>query len=211
MRIKRLVVGTRVKANCYIIWNESQKECAVIDPGYDEAGICQFMEEECLQCRCILITHGHYDHTMAANKLSNRTKAPIYASPKDIDIPLGNRDYIFHPAGQTILLEEGLMLKLGGMDIKAIETPGHSPGGFTFLCQDCLFTGDTLMAGECGRTDFLGGDAGLMSQSLKKLCQLPGNYTIYPGHGAKTTMDIERTQNPYCQIAANNHPVVKGG
>ena len=78
-----------------------------------------------------------------------------------------------------------------------METPGHTPGGVTLICGDALFTGDTLFAGSCGRTDFAGGSMEVELQSLAKIAALPGDYEVYPGHMDCSTLETERRFNPY--------------
>ena len=82
-----------------------------------------------------------------------------------------------------------------------IATPGHTPGGVCLRCGEALFTGDTLFRGSCGRTDLPGGDMDEELRSLKKLCELPGDYEVYPGHMDASTLSRERALNYYCRLA----------
>ena len=93
------------------------------------------------------------------------------------------------------------MLELAGMKFYIMETPGHTPGGVTIRCGDALFTGDTLFKGSCGRVDFPGGDMEQELQSIKRLCALPGDYEVYPGHMESSTLEQERCFNYYCRQA----------
>ena len=92
---------------------------------------------------------------------------------------------------------EGDCLKLGGLTIRVLETPGHSRGSVCLVAGDVIFSGDTLFYGSCGRTDFAGGSYEDILRSLKRLAQLPGQYKVYPGHDQPTTLDYERRANPY--------------
>lgn len=76
-------------------------------------------------------------------------------------------------------------------------TPGHTPGGITYRCEDCLFTGDTLFRMSCGRYDFPGSSSLDLGHSLEKLRDLPGDYEVYPGHEGSTSLEYERRFNPY--------------
>ena len=87
-------------------------------------------------------------------------------------------------------------LKLGEEEIKVISTPGHTPGSVCFLAGNHLFTGDTIMVGGYGRTDFPDGDEKSLIQSIKKLFSIKENLTVYPGHNEKTTLDHEKKYNP---------------
>ena len=93
--------------------------------------------------------------------------------------------------------EEGEKIRAGGAVFTVMETPGHTWGSVCYLCEDAIFSGDTLFAGSCGRTDLPGGDYGTIVLSLERLAELQGDYTVYPGHGSATTLAQERMYNPY--------------
>ena len=92
---------------------------------------------------------------------------------------------------------EGKVLTLAGLTLRVLHTPGHTPGSVCLCCEDAMFSGDTLFWGSCGRTDLPGGSRRAMKASLQRLKALEKNYTVYPGHGASTTLDAERSNNPY--------------
>ena len=83
-----------------------------------------------------------------------------------------------------------------GMEFYVIPTPGHTPGSVCYIFDGMMFTGDTLFKGSIGTTDF-GGDEEALTKSLRALYDLPGDYTVYPGHGSATTLSDERRTNPY--------------
>ena len=85
----------------------------------------------------------------------------------------------------------------GSLTFDVLETPGHTPGGITYRCEDCLFTGDTLFRMSCGRYDFPGSSSLDLGHSLEKLRDLPGDYEVYPGHEGSTSLEYERRFNPY--------------
>jgi glyoxylase-like metal-dependent hydrolase (beta-lactamase superfamily II) len=87
------------------------------------------------------------------------------------------------------------------MDFQILATPGHSPGSVCIICGDAIFTGDTLFRGSCGRADLPGGDMMEELRSLKRLCDLPGDYEVYPGHMDSSTLERERNFNYYCREA----------
>ena len=101
--------------------------------------------------------------------------------------------------------DEGDVIEAAGMKFEIFATPGHTPGGVTIRCGDALFVGDTLFRGSCGRTDFPGGDMEEELRSLKKICSLPGDYEVYPGHMDATTLEHERLFNYYCREAMKNY------
>ena len=96
---------------------------------------------------------------------------------------------------------EGDTLPLGSLTIKVLATPGHTLGGVTLLVGDAMFPGDTLFAGSMGRTDLPGGNDAQMLASLRRLAQIEGDYTVYPGHMNATTLAREKAMNPYLRHA----------
>ena len=197
MEIKILPVGG-LGTNCYILLDGKTKAAAVIDPG-DEAGrILSQLRQDGADVRCILLTHGHYDHTTAVPELhAALPRADIYIHQGDAS-GAGNR--LFPLAGQVDGLkfyDEGDTLPLGGLTIRVLHTPGHSRGSVVLQVADVLFTGDTLFAGSCGRTDLPGGDFGQICASLARLGRLEGDYRVLPGHGELSELSRERSYNSY--------------
>ena len=92
-------------------------------------------------------------------------------------------------------------MKLGGLVIRVLHTPGHSRGSVTLLAGDLMLSGDTLFAGSCGRVDLPGGDEGQMWASLARLGRLTEDWTVWPGHGEATSLDYEKQTNPYLRQA----------
>lgn len=102
--------------------------------------------------------------------------------------------------------DEGDCLPLGSRTIQVLHTPGHSQGSVTLRCEDLLFSGDTLFAGSCGRTDFLGGSIPKMMASLRRLGKLEGDFQVLPGHMGVSTLEEERRHNPYLRQAMQETP-----
>ena len=195
MYIKCITVG-HIEANCYIVTDDRTLECAVIDPGDETNAIMDYIEENRLVPRAILLTHGHYDHTGAAENVSIETGAPIWMSRADYTDKQGEQYRYFAPEGTRFFMD-GDIIEVGSLSFRVLETPGHSPGSVTFMCEDALFTGDTLFRGSCGRVDLDGGDMAKMLMSLKRLYNLVGDYEVYPGHGGASTLNVERASNYY--------------
>jgi hydroxyacylglutathione hydrolase len=200
MLIKTLQLG-QLETNCYIVTDENTLQCAVIDPGDESNTVLNYLERNHLKCEYILITHGHYDHTMAVKPLANATGATVCMNKKDSNATITNAPFRFIPPEGTVFYSEGDIIKVGGLEFHVIETPGHTPGGVTLRCENALFTGDTLFSGSCGRTDFPGGDMDELMRSLKKICDIEGDLEVYPGHMDSSTLERERRFNYYVKYA----------
>ena len=206
MIIKAAAVGF-LHTNCFIVGDEQTKTCAVIDPGARGEAIAQLAKELGLEVKMILLTHGHYDHVMGVSQLVRETGAPVYIHKKDqwllsCDDVLryGKREEYTTPRVEAFL-EDGMTLSLGSLSIKVLHTPGHTAGCCVFLCEDAMFSGDTLFQECCGRTDLETGSLEEILKSLKRLAQLEGNYRVFPGHEDFSSLDYERQYNPYIREA----------
>lgn len=204
MLVKCFPVG-HIQANCYIVTDEKTLDCAVIDPGSESNTIMKYLEENKLNCKLILLTHGHFDHTGAAEAIQRQTGAVICINSKDIAKKPFEIAYKYRlPKCGATYISEGDSLKVGSMVFNVLETPGHSDGGLTFLCDGVLFTGDTLFRDSIGRTDFPGCSYKKMMASLRKLYHLNGDYEVYPGHMEATSLERERRHNYFMQEALRN-------
>ena len=203
MDIKTLQVGP-IGTNCYLLCDETEKLCAVIDPGGDADRVAAAVQDSgCGPC-AILLTHGHYDHTGAVAELAEKwPDVPVYLNQRD---QCGGDAYLrqlFPPVPCAKDYGEGDTIQVGSLTLKVLATPGHSEGSVTLRCGDVLFCGDTLFAGSCGRTDFHGGSVKKMMESLKRLGGLEGDLVVCPGHMEDSTLDRERSWNPYLRQAMN--------
>lgn len=199
MKVDMIQVGP-IGTNCYIL--EEGGRIAVIDPGDEAERILSVLEETGGTVDYILLTHGHYDHTTAVPELhAALPQARIYIHQADAN---GAGSKLFPLASQVedlLLYDEGDTLALGGLTIQVLHTPGHSPGSVTLQVEDVLFSGDTLFAGSCGRTDLPGGSYDQMMASLKRLGELEGEFRVLPGHNAPSTLDREREYNSFVREA----------
>ena len=200
MLIKTLPVG-QLETNCYVVTDETSMDCAVIDPGDESNAILNYLEEHKMTCRAILITHGHWDHTGAANAIVEETGADLYIHQLDTTSDPMEARYKYLASDNTRFYDEGDEIHIGSLVFRVMFTPGHSPGGVTLVCEDAVFCGDTLFRGSCGRTDLPGGDINEEFRSILRICKLPGEYDIYPGHMDSTTLERERNFNYYCRQA----------
>ena len=193
LKVHAMALGA-YQTNCYIIHEAQSKTCCVIDPGYDADTILDKLEALNLSLEAILLTHGHFDHVGAVKDLAAETQCEVYLHPDDLSMPP------MMTAGQlyyTKTYTEGTQLKLAGLDIAVLHTPGHTPGSVCLLAETTIFSGDTLFQGSSGRTDLPGGDWATITKSLKRLAALEGNFWILPGHGPSSTLRDEKKYNPY--------------
>ncbi|NNU76455.1 MBL fold metallo-hydrolase [Clostridium estertheticum] len=201
MEIKKVIAGI-YGANCYIVMDKNTGEAVVIDPGGDVDDIVKVINNMGAKVKYILLTHGHVDHTSGVCELKAITNAIVCISKKDDDL-ITKGEYLFGPlikGGADKLLSDGDIIKIENIQITCVDTPGHTPGGMSFLTGKCSFTGDTLFAGSIGRTDFVGGDFNAIIHSIKsKLLCLPGDTLVYPGHGPGSTINKEKLNNPFLQ------------
>ena len=147
-----------------------------------------------------ILSHGHYDHVGGVTAVRQAFPGvPVYLHPEDAD----GTDQLMPTAklGPLTLWRDGDVVPLGNLKVEVLHTPGHTPGSVCLRCRDALFTGDTLFAGSCGRTDLPGGDGEKMTASLKRLGELEGDFRIFPGHNEFTTLEQERATNPYLKMA----------
>ena len=191
MEILAMPVGS-YQTNCYLVWQAGREDCVLIDPGDTPKKILETVERQGKKIAAILLTHGHFDHVGAVRKIAEKVSCPVYLHPAEKKLPF------FMTAGPLYSTDGyGEQLCVAGLDFQILHTPGHTPGSVCLICEDVLFSGDTLFAGSCGRTDFPGSDPKEMVASLKKLYELPGDYRVYPGHAEDTTLSYERENNPY--------------
>ncbi len=186
--LKKIVVGL-YQANCYILGEKNFWHGVIIDPGDEAFKIINVVEDSGLKIKYILITHGHFDHTGAAEEIRNALNVPIAMHPMDRGL------VNFEP---DILLKNNDIIQVGDLEIKALHVPGHSPGSLCYALDGLVFTGDALFAGSVGRTDFPGGSHSLLISGIRSnLLTLPDQTRIYPGHGPPSTIGTERLRNPF--------------
>lgn len=205
MEITVMAVGTN-GANCYIVGKGEQG--IVIDPGSEGERILRQIDERGLQIQAIINTHGHFDHIGANGVLATTTGAPLYIHRQDaLMLTDANRNLAaWAGMGEVVsppadhLLQGGEVLDLGGLKLKILHTPGHTPGCICIQIGDTLFTGDTLFAGSVGRVDLPGSSQAALANSLQSvILALPSHMAICPGHGPSSTLQQERDENPFLQ------------
>ena len=193
LKVHALTLGD-YQVNCYISHDEKSPFCCVIDPGYEADTILDKLSELGLTLEAILLTHGHFDHVGAVRDLAADTGCQVWLCAEDLALPT---NLTAGPLCYTNTYAEGTTLHLAGLDISVLQTPGHTPGSVCLLTENTLFSGDTLFAGSCGRTDLPGGSWEQMRSSLKRLSEIEANLWVLPGHGESTMLESEKKYNPY--------------
>jgi glyoxylase-like metal-dependent hydrolase (beta-lactamase superfamily II) len=198
-----LEVG-ELETNCFLFFDEAGRDCLIIDPGAEAEKILALIAAKKLLPQAVVLTHGHPDHLGAAATLCGRFRIPLWLHEADEEMlrSRGGRDLaalfgIEPPPAAGRLLAHGDTLAAGGLELKVIHSPGHSPGSILLYGQGLLFTGDTLFQGDVGRTDLPGGDEEELRRSLDKIREFPPATVILPGHGPGSVLERERKDNPY--------------
>lgn len=191
MIFKQLKLGMMANYS-YIIGDSG--EAAIIDPGWEHKKIIDKCEKESLKITKILLTHGHFDHTLDLRKLVKKTDAEIYVHEEET---LKDYDHEF----KVRRIKDNDIIELGKLKIKVIHTPGHTKGSVCYLVENKLITGDTLFVEAIGRTDLPESNEEDMRTSLVKLSMMDENIEVYPGHdyGSKEYSKIgyEKKNNPF--------------
>ena len=205
LAVKHMIVGA-VATNCYLAENTKTKEALIIDPGDNALGIAKIIKSDGVTPVAVLLTHGHFDHAMAAEEVANEYGIEIYAHEAERETLEDPRINLSGMIGQTLkfhadrYVKDGEVLHLAGFDIQVFHTPGHTLGGVCYYLEEekVLFSGDTLFCQSVGRTDFPTGSASTLIRSIQeKLMPLSDDTEVYPGHEDMTTIGMERKYNPF--------------
>ena len=195
---------------CYLITDEKTKNAVLVDASFPHREFVDKITALGDKLKYILLTHGHYDHILSAKEIHDKTGAKIVIHKKDaiaLSSPVfslaANHGLKQEPVSADILVDDGDVIKCDSLEFKVIYTPGHTIGCVCYICQDAIFSGDTLFRLGVGRTDLPTGNYEKLIESLIKLYKLNGDYKVYPGHDKSTTLDIERTCNQFMLKAMN--------
>lgn len=196
------ITGGPLAENCYVLADETTGDAAVIDPGFENDRLMAALKD--LNVRLILLTHGHFDHIGGAERLREKTGAPIASFETEAALAAdpkinGSLMMLRRPIACTVdrLLQDGETFTVGTVPVTVLHTPGHTAGGCCYITPEAVFTGDTLMGYSIGRCDMPTGDESQLMTSLQKLTDLPGDPDICGGHGPVTTLLREKRNNPY--------------
>jgi len=193
MEILKFPVG-QLQTNCYILFNPETLECVIIDPADAGNFITAKILELNLFPKAILLTHGHFDHVLAVAELKFSFNIPFLMHRKDTFLLKRTSETSKYFTGVSAdpqpnpdnYFSDKKILKYAGLNLKVIETPGHTPGSVCFYKKPYLFSGDTIFKDGIGRTDFSYASEEKLKESIKKLKKLPSGTIVYPGHGKET-------------------------
>jgi hydroxyacylglutathione hydrolase len=193
-----------LQANCYLVWDDSRRACAV-DPGGEPERLAEVLSGRDLRLEAILVTHGHFDHVEGVAGLALATGAKVFCSAAVVAVLAGAQGCSASgmpvPAlvgTEPIAVSDGSLFQVGDLSVRVIETPGHTPGDVTYDVDGALFCGDLVFRGSVGRTDFPGGDFGQLLASVGRLLQTyPPETRVYPGHMEATSLGHELKHNPF--------------
>lgn len=204
MPLERFQVGP-LQNNLYLLTREGTKDAIVVDPSMESEQVLAEILRRGLTVKRILLTHAHADHIILAKRFHEATQAPVWLHDGDRPIyDLGAQQamafglpwYGAPPIEHWI--RDGEEVGVEGIPIRAIHTPGHSPGSVTFAVSEGLIVGDVLFQGSVGRTDFPGGDWPLLARTIReRLFTFPPDTRVLPGHGQETTIGLELRTNPF--------------
>lgn len=196
MKIYHIPAAPPLRTNTFLLVGENGLAAAV-DPAAEAQEYLRLLEQKEARLTHILLTHGHYDHVGAVEELRRKTGAKVWLNPQDA---CGGQLFPFTTPDNAYTDAEEISVDTD-LTFRVIETPGHSAGSVCLLCGGLLFSGDTLFAGDVGRTDLPGGSWDTLCASLKRLCaEVTENVQILPGHEDFSTMEEERANNRYLQF-----------
>lgn len=201
----------------YLLGSRETRECLVVDPAWNVDALLDRAEADDMRVVGALVTHYHPDHVggsifgmdiQGLSRLLARQPVPIHVNEREAD---GLRRVTGISESDMVRQAGGDAVELGGVRIRLLHTPGHTPGSQCFLVEEAgragrLVSGDTLFLGSCGRVDLPGGDPRAMYESLHgTLGRLPDETLLFPGHlyaaEPSSSMGLERQTNPYLRAA----------
>lgn len=173
----------------YLVGDSETRECLVVDPAWDIAGIVAAAEQDGYRITGALVTHWHPDHvggSLMGHDVEGLAKL-LAVHPVPIHVHSGDAELVRAMTGVSasdlVIVSSGDKVKAGAVEVECLHTPGHTRGAMCFRCGHALVSGDTLFLQGCGRTDLPGGDIEEMWRTLyERLATLPADLVLYPGH-----------------------------
>ena len=205
LELQQCVLGP-VYTNCYIAINKETGEALIIDPADSPSKIELKVNAMGARPVAVLLTHGHFDHIMGVEAVREKYQIPVYACRQEEEMLREPSVNMTDQMGKScsirpdVFLDDLQVFEAAGFSIQMIHTPGHTKGSCCYYLKEegVLFSGDTLFCGSVGRTDFPGGSASQIRDSLHRLlAALPDDTSVYPGHDTSTTIGYEKRYNPF--------------
>lgn len=215
--IKRFTFN-HYEVNCYVVFDDrvpttgEKRQCAIVDPAceasFEDSQLLQYLDEQRLTPTMVLLTHAHVDHIAGLRQVCEHFKLPVTmhrdgrkllrqaeAYGAIMGFAVDNMEDL-----DVVEIEDGEVLKVGGLDVECRYVPGHCPGSMCFVvaADRAVITGDALFHFSIGRTDLPGGDYATLIDKLKtRVMTLPDDYTVLPGHGIESQIGKERKYNSF--------------
>lgn len=205
LKIEAHVLLETFGTNTWLLYGDTCKEALLIDPSMPSEPLLKRIKDLGLKVKYIINTHGHGDHIGGNKWFKDHLGCPLAIHRLDAAMLLDNRknfslymDSPVEPVAADLILEDGMELDFASRKLRIIHTPGHTPGCICLLVEKFLISGDTLFEQSIGRTDFPGGSHADIIHSIKtKLFTLDDDTIVYPGHGPRTTIGLEKASNPF--------------
>ena len=211
MKVKQFVFN-HFQTNCYVLWDEVSKECAIVDPcseaRYEDEHLAQFIEENKLKVVRIMLTHAHIDHIAGLREACNHYGLPVTLHRDGVKL-LKQAEAYGAMMGFDVkamddlpceMIEDNETLKIGDAEIECRYVPGHCPGSMAYVLKEeqMVLTGDALFCGSIGRTDLPGGNYAMLIEKIRtRIMTLPDEYQVLPGHGELSSIGEERRYNGF--------------
>ena len=215
--IKRFTFN-HYEVNCYVVFDDrvsttgEKRQCAIVDPAceasFEDSQLLQYLDEQRLTPTMVLLTHAHVDHIAGLRQVCEHFKLPVTmhrdgrkllrqaeAYGAIMGFAVDNMEDL-----DAVEIEDGEVLKVGGLDVECRYVPGHCPGSMCFVvaADRAVITGDALFHFSIGRTDLPGGDYATLIDKLKtRVMTLPDDYMVLPGHGIESQIGKERKYNSF--------------
>ena len=215
--IKRFTFN-HYEVNCYVVFDDrvptagDTRQCAIVDPAceasFEDSQLLQYLDEQRLAPTMVLLTHAHVDHIAGLRQVCEHFKLPVTmhrdgrkllrqaeAYGAIMGFAVDNMEDL-----DVVEIDDGEVLKVGGLDVECRYVPGHCPGSMCFVvaADRAVITGDALFHFSIGRTDLPGGDYATLIDKLKtRVMILPDDYTVFPGHGIESQIGKERKYNSF--------------
>jgi glyoxylase-like metal-dependent hydrolase (beta-lactamase superfamily II) len=206
LMVRGIVVGV-FQENCWVVGNRRTGEAICIDPGDQPEEILALARDMGLTIKLIANSHAHIDHILGVHGIHNATGAKFLLHHQDLDLLRDGfkmsamrfgLDPTQAPPDPDQFVDDGDIVEVAGLQLKALTTPGHTPGSMSYYVDGLLFSGDTLFRGSIGRTDLPGGS---FEEEMRSICDrlltLPEETIVLPGHMDETTIQFEKAHNPF--------------